>query len=461
MHFLPRRASTPPPVSAAAKAFPSPNSANRLALKFDGKVYRTLDTSLPGVDYSTKGDFLGAPDEQVGELERELGEQKRRNLQREMLREPPRVSTPKGKRRPPQDVTGPLRLVKQVARPTLEPLGLPFSATIPPRPSAKLPDVLDRLQHLHAALESALFAHLAEAGGSAFASSSSSISSANSAIMHVRIPRLIDFGKLKRLIESGGRNFGVQDLARLCWVWQGCGFRGDEDDLHVTGQEEGLESDEVGGMGFVVSKTRLLIGGGKFVPSLALGIHLTIKSNPQLAPMELLPPPSPGRVPRSPTTTTRGRQGADSPGGGSRTGREGMSVVALWSQGSEARRREFGKRLRDWIGSLDAGPSEAGDVLGSRRVSEAFPRVIDEIPKATLPSLVQQVVLAPARANSTSSTSSPLSSPSAGGGREQQSMARPIEGLLEGKKAVTSSGTAQDRRRAMEERASPPSPLLH
>ena len=460
-----RRATTPPRASENQSAL-SPASSSRIALKFDGRVYRTLDKSRPGLHYSPSGDFFGQPDEEVGEIERERGESRRKAVEREMLLESGRRGgvgkglgedgrrTPTKKVHPPDVDVDSAPLVLRQERPKLVPLGLPFNATKRPLIS-KLPEVLDRLLHLHASLESALFAHLAEAGSSLAASTSAPN---NHGVSQIRIPRLIDFNKLKRLIESGGRNFVEKDLAELCWVWEGCGLGkgGAEDELEVTGLEgEGLEEDESGGMGFIISKTRTG-SSNKYVATYALGISISIKSNPQLPSMELLPLSSPGNTPSSPVRPAS-RKVPESPGS-ARRGREGMSVVALWSQGSEARRTEFGTRLRTWsqaVGQPYPSPPPSSHKGKSKPTQSApIPFQLPPIPRAVLPVLNPAIVCV-------AGTSSPSPKKKKNGiyGGEPEGIkvvgkSGQVEVLLEGKTAGPIEGKAVDRRKAMEERVS-------
>lgn len=354
--------------------------------------------------YSRSGNFFGEPDEEVGDAELARQDQKRKILEDRM-----RVSTGKKRVRgsgedgaeeeedlwihprsigstssssrivtTPSKRTVPSRTA--VVQPRFLPrqstsssssaplppphLGLPFS-TINTSLSAfssifsssncpPLPSPLSDLLSLHTALESALLFHLANEG-SAVASSTSRVNEKGETEM--RILNVIDLGELGRKIGSGGRRFGERELGELCWVWEGCGF-GEEEDEREDDEDEELnvekeritsfanpgEEETGGGMGFLVSRTRTrCTSSHNIITTYGLGISVRIKTNPQLPKFELLAPPgSPSRSPsRSPIRAPQ------SPGSIGK-GREGMSVVALWSQGNEARRAEFARRLRQW-----------------------------------------------------------------------------------------------------------------
>lgn len=344
-------------------------------------MYRTLDKSIEGVSYSAAGNFLGEPDEDVADLERERAERKRRELERVMLREsmspekhgsaikrrrvvlddsdddgikredggqlatpkkqllPPAPVKPAPARPSPSELTPPRALKQPFA---LRPPSKPTSSPKLGSPTRTLPAPISALLALHAALEGALIMHLGMSG-SFVASSSTEFDAKGRAT--VRIPNLITLTELGKMVRSsGGRECGQKEIEQLVWAWDGCGL--DEDELIGDGDDEDdlrvveRGDDEVGGLGFIVSKTR--VGrGNNIVWTHGLGITVTIKSNPQLPKYELVPH-SPKRArqneaqtpPASPSSIGRGR--------------DGMHVVALWSQGKEARRKELTRRLRRW-----------------------------------------------------------------------------------------------------------------
>lgn len=351
--------STPP------RSTTSPNSSPRLAIRFGGKVYRSLDTTLNS--YSSDGNFFGEPDEEVGDVELEEQDTRRKEMGQKMRIEagkkrtrrdsdeedlwihPPSVgsssSTPQKRSVPPRTEPPTSRVLPRSTINSPPPqLGLPFSTINASRAAfasvfssaSPLPSSLADLVSIFTALESALLFHLANEGSSV-ASSTSRTNAAGEAT--IRIPNVIDLPDLGKKMESGGRRFGEKELSKLLWVWEGCGAGDeswDEDELNVE-----MQGKESGGMGFIVSRTRCG-SANSIVNTYGIGISVGIKTNPQLPKFELLAPPgSPTRSPK------RAAQNPASPSSIGR-GRDGMSVVALWSQGNEARREEFTRRLRDW-----------------------------------------------------------------------------------------------------------------
>jgi hypothetical protein len=254
-----------------------------------------------------------------------------------------KLSTPtKRATRPPRSLSPPpARIVLARQRPSPPNLGLPFSLEpTSPSKSTHLPPALADLVTLHAALEGALIMHLGTAGWAVASSAATDFDEAGRAT--VRIPNLIDLQELGKMVRSGAQQFGEKELARLVWAWEGCGIGeegedAEEEDLKVEMRGE----DEAGGLGFIVSKTR--IGKGHNIQNIyGIGIAVTLKSNPQLPKLELVAPSSPSRkddkqaaiAPPSPSSIGKGR--------------EGMNVVALWTQGKDARREELVRRLRAW-----------------------------------------------------------------------------------------------------------------
>lgn len=430
-HLLFRRSSTPPPSARASSSSAVAPASPSIAIKFAGKVYRTLDTQKDGVTYSSSGDFLGEPDEEVGDIERERAHERRRELQRRMLVE---QSSPdakgKGKRRADftedeDDVDGRRgrkARAEQLATPVKQQLSSSFQRqrspsppAAPPRlaapfalreptstasfdPLAPLPEALADLLSLHSSIEGALIIHLSTSGSSV-ASTSTDFDQDGKAT--VRIPNLVELAELSKMVRCGRQQFGTVELERLVWAWEGCGeaLEDEEDELRVVSGGDGAGvGEEVGGLGFLVSRKR--VGKGNNIQSTyGIGISVNIKSNPQLPKFELLPhsPSQKDKVtPPSPSSVGRGR--------------EGMNVVALWTQGKEARRQELTRRLRAWgrkcareeqvrlpsfIHSLllrlmliillclqaQVSPIYSPSTLPS------FPHTLPDIPRATLPTL--------------------------------------------------------------------------
>lgn len=422
------------PSSTPSSSSPS-GSACRIALKFDGHVYRTLDP-LPGAAaYSTMGDFLGQPDEQVGEAERERGDSRRLALELQMLVEKSATATPPQRRRPPVRHPEPPRALSLTLRSPA--LGLPFLASKPlfssgaakppwaaaaPPVRSTLPAPLASLLSLYYALEAALVAHLA-GDGSALASSTSTRTAEGERT--IRIPKLLDFFQLQSLLSSGGKQFGLQELAQLLWVWQGCGLTefsapdtATSDDELVVGVPGARSEHERGGLGFIVSTTRTKGLDNKLVLTHALGISLIVRSNPQLPAFSLVPT-SPRRVPlgarprSSPRSSPAAAPQYSPPSAG--RGRESMSTVALWSQGSEHRRAEVAHRLMTWAAgypvqslpplpvaqlpplTFSTGVSVPGSISPAKRPRDSVPALLHSTPLFSTP-------LAPASGPQLSST---------------------------------------------------------
>ncbi|SCZ88231.1 BZ3500_MvSof-1268-A1-R1_Chr2-1g04274 [Microbotryum saponariae] len=438
-----QRASTPPTSSPSSvlNGAASPHSSPTIAVKFAGKIFRTLDTKLQGVEYSSEANFLGEPDEQVGDLERERADERRKRLERAMLVEAPEMTDKRrrGTQDPLKDTepskrartllsrheslsslsassptTSPVKAEtptrrrpgqsRHEAARTPSPPPAPFLARTLPTSSAalsqafaletslskksSLPPALADLVALHAALEGALIMHL---GTSGWAVASSAVTEHHpDGSSTIRIPNLIDLDDLTKMLQSGARRFGQRELARLVWAWQGCDMSEasssdgevSDDELMIEHRREG----EAGGLGFIVSKTR--VGrAGKIENTYGVGISVSLKSNPQLPKFELLPPTSPSQrsnkapeAPPSPSSLGRGR--------------DGMSVVALWTQGKNARRTELERRLRAWGKRC----SRAEQVRISPIYNPSlppFPSEIPEIPRATLPSLEAAAIAVP------------------------------------------------------------------
>ncbi|KAM0752815.1 hypothetical protein T439DRAFT_183174 [Meredithblackwellia eburnea MCA 4105] len=453
--------STPPTATTGTDTSP------KLALKFGGKVYRTLD---PQDNYSTDGNFLGEPDETITDLLRDQAEAKRRALERDLAwnksnskfkeemepyKEDDLKVTPV-KRKIFDSAPSPSSPSRRSAPPSHDAtlrsslgLGLPFTETkskraSPPSPnsspsssssSSLLPAPLASLLALHVTLESALLLHLANEGSSV-ASSTSQTNDHGEAV--IRIANLITYPELRGRVEGSGKSFSEKDLARLVWVWEGCGLRdrpageGDVEGSCLVGrnpcrdddEEEEEEDDDLnvekgesGGMGFLITKTRT--GSTKGVVSTyGIGINVALRANPQLPTFELLPPHSPGRSSREP------RQMPASPGSVGR-GREGMSVVALWSQGTESRRAEFTRRVREW---------------GAQFPDDAVHR--DAIPRATLPSLAAAIPIVPGtHSPSKRQVASDVFGPVIPIASHSSSVAM----LSEGKKLTKTAGSAAER----------------
>lgn len=339
--------------------------------------------------------LLSEPTETIEDLEQERRAERRRQVELEIKRE--KLKSPgKGKGRvltfddsdeeqeekpsSPKKASrtsllgtpGKVRSSPSVAQPTTPPpklsfdqpqptspspaLGLPFSHPFSPR-SAKaaqkdpLPPPLAALLSLHSAVERSLIMHLSLAG-SGIASTSSEVDPITGEAV-VRMMNLIDLPTLSKMLVSTGKRFGEDDLRRLVWLWEGCDGLAGEEALAGRCKSE----DEAGGMGFVVTRARMSsAAGARISGTYGLGILVGVKANPQLPKFELV---SPGRKtqeqqvpPPSPSSVGKGR--------------EGMSIVALWTQGKEQRQAEAERRLRAWSKATSVKREEGGEPVEVR-----------------------------------------------------------------------------------------------
>ena len=176
-----------------------------------------------------------------------------------------------------------------------------------------LPDHLAALCALHGAVEKALVVHLAMDGTKAAAAiSSASDASGDDGTYRVQLPGLISYPALRPIVERGaGRSFGPDSFAQLVSIWQ-------------------AEDDE--GLGFLVSTMRERDrASGRASVVWSLGLELVVRHNAPVAARSLVNAPS------SPPQASPSKFG-----GGTR---DGMSLIALWSQSSDARRNEVRRRL--------------------------------------------------------------------------------------------------------------------
>lgn len=261
------------------------------------------------------------------------------------------------------------------------PLGLPFAfqtdattstTTSPKRNTARpLPPHLAALLSLHAAVERTLILHLSTAGSTiASTVSDTSRTEDGGATATVRMTNLIDLSTLGKMLASTGKRFTETELRRLVWVWQGAGggYTAPSSSCSTAARKSPTKSspsamsgsivfgrdseDEVGGMGFLVTRARTAsssasaanngssslfnASGARVSSTYGIGIAVAVRSNPQLPKLELVSPGRKGSIPTPPSPSSVGK------------GRDGMSIVALWTQGKEQRQREVERRLRAW-----------------------------------------------------------------------------------------------------------------
>ncbi|KAN0064105.1 hypothetical protein ACQY0O_003269 [Thecaphora frezii] len=227
----------------------------------------------------------------------------------------------------------------------------PLSSSLP------LPKHYASLLTLHVALEHALVVHLATSGASMASLSAQDASNssddegeADGSLLDgmrsktVRLPNLATYSALRPLVErSGGRRFSPTELARLANVWIDFAPR------PPSG------SDEVQGLGFLVTRTRTLDASGRRVWDWGIGIQLEVtrprrqKTPPVQVGFQgvvtdgagdverVTPPPSPAPSQASPSPSKSVSRSA---------ARDNMSFVALWNNGIEARKAQVARRLR-------------------------------------------------------------------------------------------------------------------
>lgn len=213
---------------------------------------------------------------------------------------------------------------------------------------------------LHNAVEHSLVVHLATSG-----TNSTSIHSEedeeNDREKTISIPNLITYTNLRPIVENScGRRFGINEFKRLVAVWE------EEDQENKLATSLSEEKDELRGLGFIINKVRSLDSNGKRALDWGVGIELKVKFPPK---RPVTPPiqVSFGSAPNTPPTKPNSAQdspglsfgeGFGSPSGKSRgnpngsTGREGMSIIALWHNGIEYRKSEVARRLSERCGRI-------------------------------------------------------------------------------------------------------------
>ncbi|THV07372.1 hypothetical protein K435DRAFT_833697 [Dendrothele bispora CBS 962.96] len=195
---------------------------------------------------------------------------------------------------------------------TYSPKKLRTALTTPPAtPSKKdttsnvLPSHLTRLQSIQNALQQALSHALATC-----AASPSETGMVRNVLNHISL----------NSSSALSTSFTVEDLRRLCWIWEWDGKTapkidsGDEEEnpfLNATSPSKAKDWDR-GGMGFVItSTTHFSKAEGKRVPAYGLGIEVEVDLD--------------------------------------KYQESGMTAVARWTAASEARRTQFRTKLLSWI----------------------------------------------------------------------------------------------------------------
>lgn len=301
--------------SAPAIASPtSPSPSTKLKLICGGKVYRPLsETSPPKARklYDASTGLLGEPDEAAVVTSTE--KRKRRRL---ITPEPGDFEVEVEAPTPPKRLFGPPTPPSSKRAKSPLPPSVPFDLQTVLADTADgfdpltvaLPEDYYTLLALHTALENGLVLHLATEGGRA-ANKIATTSTAADGTLLARLSNIITFRTLRTLVERGSnKRFGPTELARLKWLW-----------------------DLVTPLGYTVTKMRELdpSGNGKRINAWGLGVEMVVQHHAPMPSMSLV-----GVTPPSPKGTP------------TKTGsRDSMSVVALWSQASEARIIEVRRRL--------------------------------------------------------------------------------------------------------------------
>ncbi|TKA56897.1 hypothetical protein B0A53_01298 [Rhodotorula sp. CCFEE 5036] len=492
----------------------SPSSPARLLVKLNGRVYRPPSPDDLRTRAEQEADLLlQEPHETTDDLAQSRRDHKRKQIEIEMRRErlrlaaaaaPSRGSAAASTSTPPRSAGRLLRfdsddgLDRAVTPPPLHrpmpasvasPLGLPFAfqtdatttMTSPKRNNTRpLPPHLAALLSLHAAVERTLILHLSTAGSTiASTVSDTSTTDDGAATATVRMTNLIDLSTLGKMLASTGKRFTETELRRLVWVWQGAGAsytppssssssspaRKSPTDSSSSAMSGSIvlgrdSEDEVGGMGFLVTRARTAsssaasaanngssslfnASGARVSSTYGIGITVAVRSNPQLPKLELVSPGRKGSIPTPPSPSSVGK------------GRDGMSIVALWTQGKEQRQREVERRLRAWADKqvkLEPGVDE--DVFGSAPTVPSIPLAalpllspaVPAVPSTTTPSPCKSTAMidshaAGSRAEAAAAASDPVVSPQ-----------KFVETLLAGKPVKSKAGKAAERERALRAR---------
>lgn len=334
--------------SSDGAAFESPSSSPKIKLHFAGRVYRTPDESVSPkkLKYAPGPELLGAPDElRIDEAYGALSKQQSSLLASPTLR----PSRPKDTLQIPSTSSNALSDSDLEIEPAKSPFKTPTKASPISKSSlssrqynlnalnAPLPESYQILLNLHTAFERALMLHLTTEGkGGRIASAVSGSSSDFSKTHRIRLENLATYNQLRSMVERGsGRRFGQAEFAQLLWLWNAA------DTVKPVLDDPFIESPSTAApassLGFLVTKTvELSKSSGKRVNGWGIGIELDLKRNSEASERSLAIQNSPSSRKQSSPSKMAGK-------------REGMSVVALWSQGAEERKNEIRLRLGNCV----------------------------------------------------------------------------------------------------------------
>lgn len=260
---------------------------------------------------------------------------------------------------------------------------LPYSNS----PALPLPPHYNALLILHTAIEHALVVHLATSGAASSSMDSTTVDANGQSI--VRLPNLITYTQLKPLVErTSGRRLGPVELSRLMYLWSNGRASATMDTTSNTAPTAaaGKDQETLSGLGFLLTRQRILDAHGRRKWDWSLGIELTIRrkkreitpplhvsfgtglddvsvSIPTTPPRRsaatfgTITPPSTPPSTSSPGGAFQKRKRETSSNGTSPAGlanrgsevsldKDNMSFMAFWNNGMEERKNEVSRRLR-------------------------------------------------------------------------------------------------------------------
>lgn len=175
----------------------------------------------------------------------------------------------------------------------------------------------------------------------------------------LRLPCLTNFLAIKETVErTGGKRFGVQELARLAWLWSWDGkslpsppepasdndnpFLVNRSTTSAMSDQEEDKEEAVCAMSYLITPTRTLDSHGKKVGTYGIGIELDLK---------------PGETRQMLHNGAEGGLGNKGQGGG-------MGAVGRWNNAGEARRDAMREKLEAWV-RLNSDDGDCKEVSGA------------------------------------------------------------------------------------------------
>lgn len=201
-------------------------------------------------------------------------------------------------------------------------------------PLLPLPKHVQFLLDAHIALEQSILVHMATSGATAAEWHD------DGAERCLRIANVIHFQTLQPMIERTlRRSFTTADFRRVVWIWSHA--PGSED---ITPPSPAPSPQDVGGMGFVVSRARKVdVHTRRRTFDYGIGIEMRF---PQWKPVEPMGVTfgSPGNSASPRRQSSSAPRTIPSP-----SSREEMSNLAVWNNGVDERRAEFHRRLCHFV----------------------------------------------------------------------------------------------------------------